>query len=76
MNKEGSFIEKKKKITKRIVNIKKNGVNRLSIGIESFNKENLALMNRLCDFKDAKKKMELCRSMGFNNINVDFIYYT
>jgi len=49
-------------------------VNRLSIGIESFNEENLILMNRKTDYKDTLKKMDLIRSKGFNNVNLDLIY--
>lgn len=49
-------------------------VNRLSIGIESFNEENLLLMKRKTDYKDTLKKMELIRSKGFNNVNLDLIY--
>lgn len=49
-------------------------VNRLSIGIESFNRDNLLLMNRNVDYKDVLKKMELMRNKGFNNINLDLIY--
>lgn len=51
-----------------------NGVNRLSIGIESFNKEKLEFMNREASFKDAKKKIELARKIGFKNINLDLMY--
>ncbi len=54
--------------------LKNNGVNRLSIGIESFNQDLLELMNRDAYFEDAQEKINLCRSMGFNNINVDLIY--
>lgn len=50
------------------------GVNRLSIGIESFDKEKLAFMNRSITFDDAKKKIELARSSGFDNINLDLMY--
>jgi len=51
-----------------------NGVNRLSIGIESFNPDKLKFMNREADFKDAKKKIELARKIGFKNINLDLMY--
>jgi len=54
--------------------LSKFNVNRLSIGIESFNEENLLLMKRKVDYKDTVKKMELIRSMGFNNVNLDLIY--
>lgn len=49
-------------------------VNRLSIGIESFDKNNLALMNRTCSFKDVQDKILLCRKNGFDNINLDLMY--
>lgn len=54
--------------------LKKYNVNRLSIGIESFNEENLILMNRKANYKDVLKKMELIHSKGFNNVNLDLIY--
>ncbi len=52
----------------------KYGVNRLSIGIESFNEENLILMKRNCSYKDTLEKLNLIRSKGINNINLDLIY--
>lgn len=54
--------------------LKRNGVNRLSIGIESFNLNNLKFMERNVDFKTAQEKINLCRSLGFNNINLDLMY--
>ncbi len=54
--------------------LKSYGVNRLSIGIESFDKEKLKFMERSVEFLDAKKKIELCRTLGFNNINLDLMY--
>ncbi len=50
------------------------GVNRLSIGIESFNRDKLKFMKRTSDFKDAKNKIDLARKIGFNNINIDLMY--
>lgn len=50
------------------------GVNRLSIGIESFDPEKLEFMKRTSNFKDAKKKMQLLRNIGFQNINLDLMY--
>ena len=62
-------------ISLELLNIlKENGVNRLSIGIESFNQNNLAFMERTADFKDAQAKVKLCRDLGFNNINLDLMY--
>lgn len=49
-------------------------VNRLSIGIQSFNKNNLKFMQRDIDFNTAKKKILLAKSLGFQNINLDLMY--
>ncbi len=57
-----------------LTNLKNMGVNRLSIGIESFDSSLLSLMNRECSFEDTYKKIKLCRFYGFNNINLDLIY--
>lgn len=54
--------------------LKEYKVNRLSIGIQSFNKKNLEFMEREADFKDADAKIKLCRSLGFDNINLDLMY--
>ena len=54
--------------------LKNNKVNRLSIGIQSFNEKNLEFMERNADFKDALKKINLCHQYGFNNINLDLMY--
>ena len=54
--------------------LKSYGVNRLSIGIESFDQNKLKFMERAADFKDTEAKMKLCRSLGFNNINLDLMY--
>lgn len=50
------------------------GVNRLSIGIESFNEQKLILMGRNHIWEDAENKMKLIRKIGFTNVSVDFIY--
>ena len=54
--------------------LKKYGVNRLSIGIESFNQKKLEFMERNHTFEEAEEKMNLMRSKGFDNINLDLIY--
>ena len=54
--------------------LKKYGVNRLSIGIQSFDSEKLKYMGRNHSFSMALSKINLCRELGFKNINVDFIY--
>ena len=54
--------------------LKRFNVNRLSIGIESFDDYNLKRMHRKCNFGDTVEKFKLMREKGFNNINVDLIY--
>ncbi len=54
--------------------LKENGVNRLSIGIESFNKKNLEFLNRKHDKELIYKNIALCKKYGFKNINVDLMY--
>lgn len=62
-------------ITEELLNIlKENQVNRLSIGVESFNNNNLKLIERKHTFDDALTKINLVKNYGFNNINVDLIY--
>ena len=51
-----------------------NGVNRLSIGIESFNDDKLKFMERKHSFEEAENAINLARKIGFDNINVDLIY--
>lgn len=62
-------------INEELINILvDNKVNRLSIGVESFNKEKLKFMERFSDFEDVYKKIEMIRNIGINNINVDLMY--
>ncbi len=62
-------------ITEELLDIlKESKVNRLSIGVESFNNNNLKLIERKHTFEDALTKINLVKNYGFNNINVDLIY--
>lgn len=49
------------------------GVNRLSIGIQSFDNMELSFLGRIYNSYDAKKTIELATKY-FDNINCDFIY--
>ncbi|MFC7774480.1 radical SAM family heme chaperone HemW [Flavobacterium sp. GCM10027622] len=57
----------------RIIELSKNQVNRLSIGVQSFYEEDLLLMNRAHNAVEAKKCLELA-TQYFDNISVDLIY--
>ncbi len=57
----------------RIIELSKNKVNRLSIGIQSFFEEDLKLMNRAHNSAEAKKCLEMA-TQYFDNISIDLIY--
>ncbi len=52
----------------------KKGVNRLSIGVQTFNNDLLKILNRHHTKEEVIEKINLAKSIGFNNINVDLIY--
>ena len=56
--------------------LKENNVNRISIGVESFNKDKLKYLNRSHNKKEIFNNISLVKKYGFNNINVDLIYAT
>ena len=53
---------------------KSHGINRLSFGIETINKESLKLLERDIDLDKVVDTIKICRELGFNNINVDLMY--
>jgi len=50
------------------------GINRLSIGIQSFQEKNLPYLNRNHSASDSKACIERAQSRGFMNISLDLIY--
>lgn len=50
------------------------GVNRLSIGIQSFIDEELTFLGRRHNVESAVNSVKLARLAGFNNISIDLIY--
>ena len=58
----------------KLIYLKQNGVNRISLGIESTNDEILKYLGRNHNFKMAKEKIDLIKKIGIENINVDLIY--
>ena len=50
------------------------GINRLSIGVQSFDTEKLAALGRIHDGDQARQALESARQAGFDNINVDIMY--
>lgn len=58
----------------KLVLMKENGVNRISIGVESTNDNILKYLNRQYNYALVKEKIALIKEVGFNNINVDLMY--
>lgn len=54
--------------------LKNAGINRLSIGIQSFYDEDLILMNRTHNAKQAVSAVKDAQDTGFSNISIDLIY--
>ena len=50
------------------------GINRLSFGIETISKDGLKLLERDLDLDKVRDTINICRELGFNNINVDLMY--
>jgi oxygen-independent coproporphyrinogen-3 oxidase len=52
------------------------GINRLSIGIQSFFEDDLRWMNRVHNAQQALNCIHLAQDEGFNNLTIDLIYGT
>lgn len=50
------------------------GVNRLSIGVQSLNDQELKWLERIHDSRQALSAFDTAREAGFDNINLDLIY--
>jgi len=59
----------------RIIALSENGINRLSIGIQSFFEQDLKLMNRAHNATEALKCLQIA-TQYFDNISIDLIYGT
>ena len=50
------------------------GVNRLSLGVQSFNDESLRSLGRIHDGKQAATACEIAKQSGFDNFNIDLMF--
>ncbi|MDO7596411.1 MAG: radical SAM family heme chaperone HemW [Pseudomonadota bacterium] len=50
------------------------GINRLSIGVQSFNDQSLTALGRIHDSKQAIKAIETAHKVGFDNFNLDLMF--
>ena len=63
----GTVTEEKLEVYKEM------GINRLSIGLQSVNNQELCMLGRIHTYEDFKETYELARKVGFDNINIDLI---
>jgi oxygen-independent coproporphyrinogen III oxidase len=54
--------------------VRKLGVNRLSLGVQSFDDRELTLLGRIHTAAQARDAVRFARSAGFDNLNLDLIY--
>jgi oxygen-independent coproporphyrinogen-3 oxidase len=59
---------------KYLSDLKKTGINRLSIGIQSFDDNKLKILNRRHNAFQAVEAVRVAQRSGFNNISIDLIY--
>jgi oxygen-independent coproporphyrinogen-3 oxidase len=58
----------------KFAQFRKIGINRLSIGIQSFNNIHLKLLGRIHTREESIEAIERAKSVGFNNLNIDLMY--
>ncbi|MFZ0135160.1 MAG: radical SAM family heme chaperone HemW [Desulfobacterales bacterium] len=54
--------------------LRRAGVNRLNIGVQSFKNQHLAFLGRIHSAADAGRALAWARAAGFDNIGIDLIY--
>ena len=60
--------------SKRFAAYRSLGVNRLSVGVQSFSDANLAAIGRIHDGNEAEAAFETAVGAGFSNINIDLMF--
>lgn len=59
---------------KKLLIYKKCGINRISMGVQSFNDKNLLLLGRAHTSRDVKKAVNLIKKSGLSKSSIDLIY--
>lgn len=60
--------------SRRFAGYRELGVNRLSIGVQSFDDGRLAAIGRIHDAGEARAAVAMATEAGFNNVNIDLMY--
>ncbi|MFW2374891.1 MAG: radical SAM family heme chaperone HemW, partial [Gammaproteobacteria bacterium] len=58
----------------RFADFREAGINRLSIGVQSFNEQHLTLLGRIHDSQQACKAIDSALNAGFDNFNIDLMF--
>ena len=58
----------------KIPTLIENGVNRLSVGVQSFDDTELGIAGRLHSSDDARNFIQACRDIGLENLSIDLIH--
>jgi oxygen-independent coproporphyrinogen-3 oxidase len=58
----------------KFVLLRELGVNRLSLGVQSFQPDELQFLGRIHNVDDVYRAVDAAHSAGFDNINLDFIF--
>ncbi len=58
----------------KFIGYREAGINRLSIGVQSFNDKNLKALGRIHDSNEALKAIKLAKEAGFENFNIDLMF--
>lgn len=58
----------------KLLTYRDSGINRLSIGLQSANEDELKLLGRIHTYDQFVKNYEMARNVGFKNVSVDMMY--
>ena len=58
----------------KFANFREVGINRLSIGVQSFNNDQLKFLGRIHSAEEAVNAIYEAKKVGFDNINIDLMY--
>lgn len=59
---------------KKLKELKQGGINRLSIGVQSFHQKDLTFFNRSHNAKQAERCIRAAQDQGFDNLSIDLIF--